>query len=259
MRCSKERRRRCSAGRCPALAAVGPAVDAALHQRRQRAPRPGDARGPEAHRRSPAAGQATLPAGRPRPRQPAAAVPLTREPAALTQLAAAGGETGKRASALLARLTWPGKPVEAGAAPAAAPLTPEEMKRFDAGKAVYTSLCVACHQENGQGIDKVAPTLVGSNYVLAAPHVPERILINGKEGPVGLMPPLGSVLSDDQIAAVLTYVRRSWGNQGSAVDAASVADIRKQTTGRTRPWTEKELLELARKVALGHLKRSPMR
>jgi mono/diheme cytochrome c family protein/glucose/arabinose dehydrogenase len=189
-------------------------------------------------------GDAALAAGRGRGNL--APVPLTREPAGLTQLAAAGGETGKRASALLARLTWPGKPVEAGAAPAAAPLTPEEMKRFDAGKAVYTSLCVACHQENGQGIDKVAPTLVGSNYVLAAPHVPERILINGKEGPVGLMPPLGSVLNDDQIAAVLTYVRRSWGNQGSAVDAASVADIRKQTTGRTRPWTEKELMELNR-------------
>ena len=149
-----------------------------------------------------------------------AAVPLTREPAALTQLASTGGETGKRAAALLARLTWPGKPVAAGAAPAAAPLTPDEMKRFDAGKAVYTSLCVACHQENGQGLDKVAPTLVGSNFVLAAPHVPERILINGKEGPTGLMPPLGSVLSDDQIAGVLTYVRRAWGNQGSAVDAA---------------------------------------
>ena len=72
-----------------------------------------------------------------------------------------------------------------------------------------------------------------------------RILINGKEGPVGLMPPLGTALSDDQIAGVLTFVRRSWGNQGSAVDAAGVADIRKQTTGRTRPWTEKELMELA--------------
>ena len=41
-----------------------------------------------------------------------------------------------------------------------------------------------------------------------------RILINGKEGPVGLMPPLGTTLSDDQIAGVLTFVRRSWGNQG---------------------------------------------
>jgi len=46
---------------------------------------------------------------------------------------------------------------------------------------------------------------------------------------------------------VLTYVRRSWGNQGSAVEAAGVADVRKETTGRTRPWTEKELLELVGK------------
>jgi mono/diheme cytochrome c family protein len=61
------------------------------------------------------------------------------------------------------------------------------------------------------------------------------------------MPPLGTTLSDDQIAAVLTYVRRSWGNQGSAVDAASVAEVRKQTTDRARPWTEKELLELVGK------------
>jgi hypothetical protein len=46
---------------------------------------------------------------------------------------------------------------------------------------------------------------------------------------------------------VLTYVRRSWGNQGSAVDAASVAEVRKQTTDRARPWTEKELLALVGK------------
>ncbi len=176
-----------------------------------------------------------------------AAMPLTREPVALSQLASAGDETGKRAAALLARLTWPGKPVEAGAAPAAAPLTPEEMKRFEAGKTLYTTLCMACHQENGQGLDKVAPPLAGSTFLLAAPHVPERILINGKEGSTGLMPPLGGVLTDDQIAEVLTYVRRSWGNQGSAVEAAGVTDVRKETTGRTRPWTEKELLELVGK------------
>jgi len=41
-------------------------------------------------------------------------------------------------------------------------------------------------------------------------------------------------------------VRRSWGNQGSAVDPTAVADIRKQTSGRTRPWTEKELLEISK-------------
>ena len=61
------------------------------------------------------------------------------------------------------------------------------------------------------------------------------------------MPPLGTTFTDDQIAEVLTYVRRSWGNQGSAVEPGAVAGVRKDTTGRTRPWTEKELLELAGK------------
>ena len=89
----------------------------------------------------------------------------------------------------------------------------------------------------------MGPSLAGSAFALSQPHVPMRILLNGKEGSVGLMPPLGTTLSDDQIAGVLTFVRRSWGNQGSAVEPAAVADIRKQTSGRTRPWTEKELLE----------------
>jgi mono/diheme cytochrome c family protein/glucose/arabinose dehydrogenase len=169
-----------------------------------------------------------------------APVPLAREPAALTALAASKGEMAKRAGALLARLTWPGKPVAAGAA-AVAPLTAEEQKRFEEGRGIYTNLCMACHQEDGQGREKMAPALVGSNYALAASTVPVRILLNGKEGPVGLMPPLGSVLQDDQIAAVLTYTRRSWGNQGSAIDPAAVSATRKETEGRTRPWTEAEL------------------
>ena len=38
--------------------------------------------------------------------------------------------------------------------------------------------------------------------------------LNGKEGPIGLMPPIGVVLSDEQIAAVLTYIRREWGQRG---------------------------------------------
>jgi mono/diheme cytochrome c family protein len=185
-----------------------------------------------------------LAAGRGRGNAPVA---LSREPAGLRSLAAAGGETGKRAEALLTRLTWPGKPVAAGAAPAAPPLSAAEQQRFTEGEAVYRSLCVACHQANGEGLEKLGAPLTGSPFVNGPGHVAIRILLNGKEGPVGLMPPLGTTLSDDQIAAVLTYVRRSWGNQGSAVDAASVAEVRKQTTDRARPWTEKELLELVGK------------
>ena len=112
--------------------------------------------------------------------------------------------------------------MEAGAAPAAAPLTAAEQKRFDAGKTVYTTLCVACHNENGEGREKVAPALAGSNFATAAPCVPMRILDERQGGDAGLMPPLGTTLTDDQIAAVLTFVRRSFGNQASAVDPAAV-------------------------------------
>ena len=54
-----------------------------------------------------------------------------------------------------------------------------EQKRFEDGKTVYTSLCVACHNENGEGRDKLGPPLTGSNFALTAAHVPVRILING--------------------------------------------------------------------------------
>ena len=120
-------------------------------------------------------------------------------------------------SALLARLTWPGKP---GAAPAAAPLTAEEQQRFVAGREVYQTLCAACHQPDGRGRELVAPPLVGSEFALGPAEIAVRIVLNGKEGSTGLMPPLGSALSDDQIAATLTYIRREWGHTASAVDAS---------------------------------------
>lgn len=58
------------------------------------------------------------------------------------------------------------------------------------------------------------------------------------------MPPLGGALTDDQIAAVLTYIRREWGQTASAVDVTTVTDTRALTKGRSRPWTDDELLAL---------------
>jgi hypothetical protein len=49
------------------------------------------------------------------------------------------------------------------------------------------------------------------------------------------------MFTDDQIAAVLTFIRRQWGNAASPIDAATVKDIRAATAGRTRPWTNDEL------------------
>src|SRR5262245_44431787 len=169
-------------------------------------------------------------------------VRLNTEPTALSTLVTHTDGLGTRTGRVLARIEWPGKP---GASAPIVPLTAEEQQRFEAGRDVYKNICQACHQPDGRGQDRVAPSLIGSTLVLASPDIPARILLNGKEGPIGLMPPVGSVLSDDQIAGVLTYVRREWGQPGSAVDPATVKSVREQTAGRTRPWTNDELLALA--------------
>ncbi|MEO8077128.1 MAG: c-type cytochrome [Acidobacteriota bacterium] len=170
------------------------------------------------------------------------ALRLNREPAGLSALSARGGDFGPRAAGLLARIEWPGKP---GAAAPIAPLTPDEQQRFDSGREIYKSVCQACHQPDGRGQEKVAATLLGSPLALGPAGIPARILLNGKEGPIGLMPPIGQVFTDDQIAAVLTYIRREWGQAGAPVDAETVKTIRIQTAGRARPWTNDELVALA--------------
>jgi mono/diheme cytochrome c family protein len=122
------------------------------------------------------------------------------------------------------------------------PLTPVEEKRFAEGEAIYKGLCIGCHMANGRGQEKVAPSLVDSRYVVSPdPGAAIRIVLGGKEGATGLMPPLGVVLTDAQIAAALTYVRRSWGHAAPAADPADVQRIRELTKGRTSPWTDAEL------------------
>jgi mono/diheme cytochrome c family protein len=145
---------------------------------------------------------------------------------------------GARATRVLDRVSWPGK---AGAAPAAPALTAAEQQRFTAGQTVYTARCQVCHQPNGLGQPKVASALVGSPHVNGPTSRLARIVLNGKEGTVGLMPPMATVLTDEQVAAVLTYIRRSWGNQASPIDSPVIARVRTAAAGRTRPWTEADL------------------
>jgi mono/diheme cytochrome c family protein len=167
---------------------------------------------------------------------------LTREPALVALSARDPGEIGRRARAVLDRVEWHGKP---GDRAAVAPLTPPEQQRFDTGREIYQTLCAACHQPDGRGREKLAPSLIGSEFALGPASVPIRIVLNGKEGATGLMPPIGAGLSDDQIAAALTYIRREWGHTASAVDPATVRDIRARTADRRRPWTAEELSKIA--------------
>jgi putative membrane-bound dehydrogenase-like protein len=164
---------------------------------------------------------------------------LVREPVAFATLAGGSDTLASRAANVLGRIEWPGKP---GAANPVAPLTAAEQQRFDSGREVYRNICQACHQPDGRGLARVAPSLIGSVLALAPSEITARILLNGKEGAVGLMPPIGATLTDDQIASVLTYVRREWGQAGDPVDPATVEAVRAQTATRTRPWTDDELL-----------------
>lgn len=166
---------------------------------------------------------------------------LNREPSPLVALAARPGDLAAPAIAVLERLSWPGKP---GDEAPVAPLTAEEQRRFDAGRDVYRNICQACHQPDGRGQEKLAPSLIGSALALGPPEIAARVLLNGKEGPVGLMPPIGAALSDEQLASVLTYIRREWGQAGTPVGPSAVESVRARTAGRTRPWTNEELERL---------------
>ncbi len=173
-----------------------------------------------------------------------ASLTLSKEPSAFSALAQGSGDLAPRATALLARMNWPGKAPEAGAPAPLAPLTAEEQRLYDTGKTLFNSLCMACHGDDGKGRE-LGPALIGSQFALAQPVVPIRILLQGKEGTVGLMPPLGATLTDEQIAGALTFIRRQWGNAAPSVSPDTVKEVRTATATRTRPWTNDELLAIA--------------
>ncbi|MEY4940482.1 MAG: hypothetical protein RIQ93_2217, partial [Verrucomicrobiota bacterium] len=125
------------------------------------------------------------------------------------------------------------------------PVERASQQLFDQGKTAYALNCSPCHQENGQGLSLLAPSLVASPWVQQGETPMVRIVLQGKENPSHrmLMPSLRH-LDDGQIASILTYVRREFGNQSGMITAAKVAEIRAATTGRNGPWTDKELASL---------------
>lgn len=112
------------------------------------------------------------------------------------------------------------------------PLTKEE--KLVQGKALFTSICQACHQADAKGIPGAFPPLAGSTYFASDPNkairavlygLSEKITVNGKEFN-GVMPKQS--LSDAQISAVITYVLNNFGNKGGEVNATDVAKQRKK-------------------------------
>jgi mono/diheme cytochrome c family protein len=117
------------------------------------------------------------------------------------------------------------------------------------GKQVYENICGLCHNNDGTGKPGQAPPFVGSEWALGTPHRMIRIPLVGLTGPVEVagkqynlsMPAMGAALSNDDLAAVLSYIRSSWGNHASVVTPAEVKAVRAQIGNRTQPWTSAEL------------------
>jgi len=182
---------------------------------------------------------------------------LNAEPTSLAKLKKAVTEANvlKNLESVAARLAWVGKP-GAPAPPKVVALTKDQQALLEKGKVTYANLCAACHQPHGYGLDGLAPPLVDSDWVLGKPDVTARIVLHGLGGPVKVgnrtwdltMPPMG-MLSDEDIAGVLTYVRREWEHNGAPIDAKFVTGIRKQFADHPNSWTSDELRPPTKKGA----------
>jgi mono/diheme cytochrome c family protein len=112
------------------------------------------------------------------------------------------------------------------------------------GRAVFNAQCIACHQPDAKGVPGQFPPLAGNPDIFLARDFPARVVLFGMEGKItvkdqvidGAMPPLGDILKDDEIAAVVNFVRGGFGNDALApkppktmapLDAATVAGLRK--------------------------------
>jgi nitrite reductase (NO-forming) len=102
----------------------------------------------------------------------------------------------------------------------------------DHGKGVYERICTNCHQPDGRGMPGVFPPLAQSDFLMEDAERAVHVLLEGLQGPVTVngqtfnsaMPNFS--LTDDEIAAVLSYVRSNFGNAGPPVTTADVQRIR---------------------------------
>lgn len=125
-------------------------------------------------------------------------------------------------------------------------------KLMETGKANFM-LCAACHGMDAKGVQagpsKMAPPLAESKIANGDPAIMAMVIINGiqKEGTeyLGMMAPLGGVLDDEKLAAVMTYVRGSFGNKSAAVTVADAKKYREQWKDIKAPVTRAKIAELS--------------
>lgn len=96
------------------------------------------------------------------------------------------------------------------------------------GQDIYTHVCIACHQPDGNGISGIYPQLNGNPLVTGDdPTYVITTVLNGRGG----MPRFNTQFSDEEIAAVVSYVRQEWDNSAAPVTADQVSDVRASVSG----------------------------
>ncbi|CAD5257092.1 MULTISPECIES: PVC-type heme-binding CxxCH protein [unclassified Imperialibacter] len=135
-------------------------------------------------------------------------------------------------------------------------LSKEEQQLFLAGKEIYMrdGYCNTCHQPDGKGLEASGfPPLSGNEWVQGSEERLIKITLKGLYGPITVagkdypgqvpMTPFGGLLNDQEIAAVLTYVRSSFGNLADAVTPEKVKEVRESSSSKTGFYTPEELLK----------------
>ena len=127
---------------------------------------------------------------------------------------------------------------------------------FVQGEKIYKreGFCITCHQPDGNGLTASQfPPLAGIPWVTGSEERLIKLTLNGIMGPIDVkgktypgqvpMTPFGGMLNDEEIAAVLTYVRNSFGNKSSVINPDKVKEIRKQIKDKEGFYTAQELLK----------------
>ena len=112
---------------------------------------------------------------------------------------------------------------------------------MQAGAAIYADECSACHAPRGQGVAGLFPSLAQAPSVQSnAPTSLIRVILQGAKSAstdpaptAPAMPAFGWMLSDTQVAALVTYIRNAWGNKASNVTAAQVHSARRNLAEQT--------------------------
>jgi len=121
------------------------------------------------------------------------------------------------------------------------------------GMKLFNENCALCHNTDGSGKPGQAPPLAGSEWVITAGvnrliHIPQAglagpIKVKGQEWNLNMLA-AGAPYSDEQLAAVLSYIRNSFGNKATPVAPDQVKKVRAEIGGRAQPYTVDELMGL---------------